>query len=100
MTEAKNSVTTKKLDEAKKAPVKKVAVKKEEIKKAVIKETDKVIVFFESGAGYSTVSGINFSQTFKMAEVSLEEANFLLTLDNFRLPNDEEKELYYNKQEG
>jgi hypothetical protein len=99
MTQQKNSVTTKKLDEAKKAPVKKVAVKKEEIEKAVVKD-QKVLVFFESGAGYSTVSGINFSQTFKMEEVPLEEANFLLTLDNFRLPNDEEKELYYNKQEG
>ena len=96
MNEHENSVTTKKLDEAKKAPVKKVVVKKEEIEKAVVKN-DKVLIFFESGAGYSTISGINFSQEFKMAEVLLEEANFLLTLDNFRLPNDEEKELYYTK---
>mgnify|MGYP000326895065 CR=1 FL=1 len=35
----------------------------------------------------------------KMAEISAEEANLLLRLPNFRLPSDEEKEVYYNSQE-
>jgi hypothetical protein len=34
-----------------------------------------------------------------MAEISAEEANLLLRLPNFRLPSDEEKEVYYNSQE-
>jgi len=35
-----------------------------------------------------------------MAEIPAEEANLLLRLSNFRLPSDEEKEVYYNSQEG
>jgi hypothetical protein len=34
-----------------------------------------------------------------MGLLPVEEANLLLTLDNFRLPSDEEKELYYTNQE-
>jgi hypothetical protein len=58
-----------------------------------------MLILFESGAGYSTGSGIRFSQQRKMAEVPLEEAKQLLSFENFRLPNDEEKEMYYNNLE-
>ena len=59
-----------------------------------------VLIYFQSGAGYVTQSGLKFSKENKMAEVSAEEANLLLRLQNFRLPSDEEKEVYYNSQEG
>jgi hypothetical protein len=98
MTEEKNSVTTKKINEPKKAVAKKAAPKKD-ISKETITSNETVLVLFESGAGYSTSSGFRFSQQRKMAEVSLEEARQLLSLENFRLPNDEEKEMYYNNLE-
>ena len=66
---------------------------------AHILDNKTVLVLFESGAGYSTGSGFRFSQRRKMAEVPLEEAKQLLSLENFRLPNDEEKEMYYNNLE-
>jgi len=98
MTEEKDSVTTKKINEPKKAVAKKAAPKKN-ITEDTITSNETVLVVFESGAGYSTGSGIRFSQQRKMAEVSLEEAKQLLSLENFRLPNDEEKEMYYNNLE-
>ena len=58
-----------------------------------------VLIVFESGAGYSTASGFRFSQRNKMGLLPAEEANLLLALDNFRLPSDEEKEMYYTNQE-
>jgi hypothetical protein len=98
MTEEKDSVTTKKINEPKKTVAKKAAPKKN-ITEDTITSNETVLVVFESGAGYSTGSGIRFSQKRKMAEVSLEEARQLLSLENFRLPNDEEKEMYYNNRE-
>lgn len=65
----------------------------------VVFSNENLLIFFESGAGYATGSGIRFSQTNKMAEVPAEEARLLLSLDNFRLPSDEEKEMYYNNLE-
>ena len=62
-------------------------------------DNNNILIVFESGAGYSTSSGFRFSQRRKMAEVPLEEAKQLLSLENFRLPNDEEKEMYYNNLE-
>jgi hypothetical protein len=35
-----------------------------------------------------------------MLELPAEEAQILLSLDNFRLPNDEEKQMYYNSLEA
>jgi hypothetical protein len=98
MTEEKNSVTTKKINEPKKAVAKKATPKKI-LTEETITDNETVLVLFESGAGYSTSSGFRFSQRRKMAEVPLEEAKQLLSLDNFRLPNDEEKEMYYNNLE-
>jgi hypothetical protein len=59
----------------------------------------KMIIVFESGAGYLTKSGFKFTQRNKIAELDFEEASRLLTLDNFRLPSDEEKQNFYNSKE-
>ena len=98
MTNNETSVTSEKINKPKKAVAKKVAVKKEIIEEN-ISEEGKVLIVFESGAGYSTRSGFRFTQRNKMGLLPAEEANLLLTLDNFRLPSDEEKEMYYTNQE-
>lgn len=103
MTEQKNSVTTEVINQPKKKTVKKNIETNEEVKIVVEKNKKEnkknILIFFESGASYTTSSGITFSQQNKMEEISIEEAEFLLRLDNFRLPNDEEKEMYYNNLE-
>lgn len=103
MSEQKNSITTEVINQPKKKAVKKNTEKNEEVKIVVEKNKkenkENMLVFFESGCDYTTGSGITFSQQNKMEEISIEEANFLLRLDNFRLPNDEEKEMYYNNLE-
>jgi hypothetical protein len=98
MTNNETSVTSEKINKPKKAVAKKATVKKE-ILEENISEEGKVLVVFESGAGYSTASGFRFSQRNKMGLLPAEEANLLLALDNFRLPSDEEKEMYYTNQE-
>lgn len=98
MTNNETSVTSEKINKPKKAVAKKVAVKKEIIEEN-ISEEGRVLIVFESGAGYSTGSGFRFTQRNKMGLLPVEEANLLLTLDNFRLPSDEEKEMYYTNQE-
>ena len=119
----KNSVTSDQINKPKKAVAKKAAAKKvakpvefkedaidgdgmvqdgtehERPVQEVVFSNENLLIFFESGAGYATGSGIRFSQTNKMAEVPAEEARLLLSLDNFRLPSDEEKEMYYNNLE-
>ena len=125
MTNNETSVTSEKINKPKKAVAKKAVAKKvtEPVKfkedavdgdgdgvvqegtvherpvQETITSNGTVLVLFESGAGYSTSSGFRFSQRRKMAEVPLEEAKQLLSLENFRLPNDEEKEMYYNNLE-
>ncbi len=98
MTENENSVTSEKINGPKKTTAKKAAAKKEIAQENISKEGN-VLVVFESGTAYVTVSGFRFSQRNKMGLLSAEEANLLLTLDNFRLPSDEEKEMYYNNRE-
>ena len=98
MTNEKTSVTSEKINKPKKAVVKKTAVK-EEITEDIVSKEGNVLIVFESGAGYTTGSGFRFSQRNKMGLLPVEEANLLLALDNFRLPSDEEKELYYTNQE-
>jgi hypothetical protein len=98
MTNEKTSVTSEKINKPKKAVVKKTAVK-EEITEDIVSKEGNVLIVFESGAGYTTGSGFRFSQRTKMGLLPVEEANLLLALDNFRLPSDEEKELYYTNQE-
>lgn len=100
MTNRDNIVKSEDVTPVKKQPVKKV-IKKEIIEEKVTTENqgDNVLLYFESGAGYVTRSGLKFSRENKMAEISAQEANLLLRLPNFRLPSDEEKEVYYNSQE-
>jgi hypothetical protein len=121
----KNSVTTDEINKPKKTVAKKAVAKKVakpvEFKKDAIdgdgdnkvqegteherlvqeftSDNGSLLILFESGAGYATSSGFRFSQTNKMAELPVEEARLLLSLDNFRLPSDEEKEMYYNNLE-
>lgn len=59
----------------------------------------KMIIVFESGSGYVTKSNFKFTQRNKIAELDYEEAKLLLQLDNFRLPNEEEKEKFYASKE-
>ena len=103
MTDQTNSVTTDIINEAKKKPVKKTAKTNEEITVVVEKKkkekAETLLIIFESGVSYTTGSGITFTQQEKMKEILLEEAEYLLKLDNFKLPNDEEKEMYYNNLE-
>ena len=125
MTEEKNSVTTEKINKPKKAVAKKAVAKKvtepvefkedaidgdgdnivqegtehERFVQEFTSDNGSLLILFESGAGYSTSSGFRFSQQRKMAEIPLEEAKHLLSFENFRLPSDEEKEMYYNNLE-
>lgn len=120
MTNKETSVTSEKINKPKKAVSKKVQKPVEFKEDAIDGDGDNVVqegteherpvqeittndetvlILFESGAGYATGSGFHFSQQNKMAEVPVEEAKHLLSFDNFRLPSDEEKEVYYNNLE-
>lgn len=87
---------------AKKAPAKKAAVKKSEAKEKtgndeIVRSGYKIIIF-ESGASY--VSGeTRFTRQDNIKELPEEEANRLLELDNFRIPNQLELEEYLNSRE-
>ena len=72
---------------------------KKEIRTEDITSESKILIVLEGGAGYVTSSGIKFTQNSKFAEVPELEAKQLLALDNFRLPDDAEKELYYTNLE-
>lgn len=57
----------------------------------------KKFVFFSSGAGYVTKSGFKFSPENRIYELDSEEADHLLSLSNFRLPDQLELEEYYKE---
>jgi hypothetical protein len=82
----------------KKAPVKKAAAKIKVEKKEEGVETGKTVIIFDSGFSYSS-GDIQFTREDCIQEVSEDVANFLLTLDNFRLPNTVELEDYLNSKE-
>jgi hypothetical protein len=90
-----NIVTSEQVAQPKKTKQKKAVEKNTNLPKNV----EKAIVYFESGAGYSMPNGFKFDRKNRMAELDIETARQLLALDNFRLPSDEEKEMYYNNQE-
>lgn len=97
MTEKKNTVTSSDIN-AEPAKTKKPS-KKEKVDDVV--DGEKVLIYFESGAGYITRTGFKFTkEKNRMAEVDSEEARSLLNLVNFRLPSAEEKEFYYNNLEA
>lgn len=79
----------------KKAVQKKPATKKEQ---PIIIPEDGVLIIFESGASYSS-NGLRFTRENPIQKVSNEDAEFLLTLDNFRRPDALEVEEYYNSKE-
>jgi hypothetical protein len=64
-----------------------------------LSSSDKQVVYFESGVAYLMPNGFKFTRQNRMKELPIEEASRLLKLDNFRLPSDEEKQMYYNSLE-
>lgn len=82
------------------APKKTTKVKPKKVEQTVVPSGDKIVVYFESGFAYSLSNGFTFTRENRMLELPADEGKRLLALDNFRLPNDEEKELYYNSVEA
>jgi hypothetical protein len=88
----------------KKAPAKKAAApkakaeKKQDEVKAEVTPSGKIVVVFESGASYVS-NDTRFTREDNIKEVSESEAAFLLTLENFRLPDQLELEDYFNSKE-
>jgi hypothetical protein len=75
-----------------------VAKKSPVPEKNVAKATSgKKFVYFASGSAYVTKSGFRFSSEKRVYEVPSEEADHLLSLDNFRLPDQLELEAYYKE---
>ena len=98
MATKKTSVTSNNINKPKENVSTPKTIKKE-VEAEDITPESKILIFLESGAGYVTSSGFKFSQSNRIAEIPEDEAKQLLALDNFRLPNDAEKELYYTNQE-
>jgi hypothetical protein len=92
---------------AKKAPAKKAAAvkkPKEEVVEEIVSDSSVAkegyqIIIFESGSSYVS-NGIRFTRQNPIQEVPTSEANVLLSLDNFRLPDQFEVEEYLNSKEG
>jgi hypothetical protein len=73
-------------------------VKKNSTKKKTVDATPgKKLVYFSSGSSYITKDGFRFSKDKRIYELDIEEADFLLSLDNFRLPDQLELEDYYKE---
>lgn len=66
-------------------------------KKVAQSNCGKKFVYFESGSGYVTKSGFKFSSEKRIYELEEDEANHLLSLSNFRLPDQLELEEYYKE---
>ena len=59
-----------------------------------------IVIYLQSGFSYTTPSGLRFDKEHLTHELPFLEANLLLRLENFRMANDEEKNMYYNNTEG
>lgn len=77
------------------APKKTAEVKEKKIEK---ESTDSVVVVFESGSSYSS-GDIRFTRENNIQEVTTEQAEFLLTLDNFRRANQFEIDDFLSSKE-
>lgn len=66
-------------------------------KKVAKANSGKKFVYYSSGNGYSTRSGLRFTPEQRIYELDAEEADVLLKLDNFRLPNQLELEDLYKE---
>jgi hypothetical protein len=82
---------------AKKATPKKAAPKKADAAPKGVQEGFKIIVF-ESGSSYVSNS-VRFTRDNHIQEVPDAEAELLLALENFRLPDQFEIEEYFNSKE-
>lgn len=60
-------------------------------------KSGKKFVYFESGSAYVTKSGFRFTKENRIYELDIEEADHLLSLENFRLPDQLELEDYYKE---
>lgn len=87
------------------APAKKTS-KKQSVKKvqedaraefSVHSSSEKKLIYYSSGSGYVTKTGLRFSPQNRIYEIDSEEADVLLKLDNFRLPDQLELEEYYKE---
>ena len=83
--------------QAKKATPKKAAPKKADAAPKGVQEGFKIIVF-ESGSSYVSNS-VRFTRDNHIQEVPDAEAELLLALENFRLPDQFEIEEYFNSKE-
>lgn len=54
-------------------------------------------VYFATGSAYVTKSGFRFSPEKRINELGADEADHLLSLENFRLPDQLELEEYYKE---
>lgn len=81
------------------APKKAKQPKVKKVETTAIPSADKIVVYYESGYSYSLPNGFTFTRENKMLELPADDARRLLSLGNFRLPNDEEKQMYYNSLE-
>lgn len=82
------------------APKKTKQSKPKKVEDKEVPAGDNIVVYFESGFAYSLLNGFTFTKENRMLELPADEAKRLLALDNFRLPNDEEKQMYYNSLEA
>ena len=97
----KSTDINKKSEDVEKAPAKKAPAKKAAAKKTTAKaesNNGKQIVVFESGASYSS-HGLRFTKEDRIQEVDSDVAEILLSLDNFRLPNQDEIDLFLSSKE-
>lgn len=83
----------------KKAAPKKAAAPKKEVKAPESIQGDNLIIVFESGASY-TSQDVTFTRDNPIQEVSVEIANRLLELENFRIADPFEIEDFLKNKEG
>ncbi len=97
-----NIIKSTDVNQASEKPVKKAAPKKAAPKKAEVSEKGAKqgfkVVIFESGFSYVSDS-VNFTRANYIQEVPEAEAEHLLSLENFRLPDQLEIEEYFNSKE-
>lgn len=66
-------------------------------KKVSVASDGKKFVYFESGTAYVTKSGFRFTTDNRIYELNNDEADHLLSLENFRLPTQLELEDHYKE---
>jgi hypothetical protein len=88
-----NTKSTEKKSATKKTATPKVAKEKGERNADVaVPQSGYKFIYFESGSSYVTAEGYRFSREQRIHQVPVEEADRLLKLDNFRLPDQVELE--------